>query len=103
MNRLKLVFHVEDADTKEILVETSQMIIGEKGPTPAFATENLARDHKAEIVALVAAGKRDEAGAAHKDDKAIEDLLSASGDLVWRFIRIRLREWAQRERAKEPA
>lgn len=110
--KLKIVFHVEDADTKEIIVEKSQTVIDVSDQSGGFSIANLARDHRAETVkslesakdsGILSESEKTKLAAIQYEESQVEEFLIAAGDIIQRYIRLKLRDWARRLLAKEPA
>ena len=105
---LKIVFWVEDVATKEILVEKQQSIIALGDNQASSVTiQGLARDHAAETMAALERLK-DKTGPMSDAEKAelqeisqgqncLDEFFMAAGDLIGRFIRLKLRDWARKK------
>lgn len=85
MANFKLVFHVEDVPTKEVIVEKSQIYL----VLPEFGLE---RDEMAELVESARGGQ---APPANVSAHAIAQSLEGTAETLRRFLRIKLREWAK--------
>ena len=127
MRRLKIVFYVEEAAdgsnfdpaTNKVVVEKQQINFdvaddGDDGDAANLRLSDLARDHNHERIAAIEAAKAggateitDELKAKLREIDAslnfISPWLIANGEAIGRFIRIKLREWAQKQRQHEPA
>ena len=107
--KLKTVFHVEVADTKEVIVEKSQLEFEVTEHADRFSIVNLARDHKEELLAMLdpIAGPvlsdelKNKFQKINLDENYIDEILMCQGDLMWHFIRLKLREWAQKQIADQ--
>lgn len=112
--KLKLVFFVVESDeagnfaeTSPVAVEKSQLLL-EIGTDQAssLTIEGLARDHIAEEVAFLADAKakgiltdaaREQCKIIYAQNGVVDELLACAVDLVQRFVRLKLREWARRK------
>jgi hypothetical protein len=104
MAKLKGVFHVEDED-KNVVVEKSQMFL-EIGDDPhsSLTIPELARDHLAENVAILKVAndtgdmsteERLRMGENSRRQGVIGEFMTAAGDLIQRYVRLKLRDWAK--------
>ena len=109
--QIRIVFYVDNPSTKEVLVEKSQIFL-ELGTDPlkSLTIAELARDHMAESVAVLKACEDEKRGLTaaeieiNKDRalrrKYVEEILLCAADLMQRFIRSKLRDWAQKKAAE---
>ena len=119
----KIVFFVEDSETKELVIEKQQLVI----PSATFAdrdleslkrefaqawtVENLARDHmeewgrfaKAITTEQMSDSEKETLQKIDRDRQYVDEVLEAAGDLIRRSIRDKLRVWARTQAQQEPA
>jgi uncharacterized protein with ATP-grasp and redox domains len=90
--RLKIVFHVEDGDTKEIVIDKQQVVMDVDDESIAGA--ELVPELTRQIEELLTAGKNveyiqkvcDKARAAQR----VADITDVAGTVVSRFVRLKL-------------
>ena len=92
-----------------LLVNTTRPAILEIGidPLKGLTIAELARDHRAEDVAMLKScadenrNMTEAEGEASKDRhlrrSMVDELLLAAGDIIQRFIRLKLRDWARKQ------
>jgi hypothetical protein len=109
MRKLKIVFHVEDAETKEIVVEKLQLKISvadrseiTEGMDLREATDAACSLSKDVVLSLAMLGR--EAGWEEKVKDSglrksfLDEQMRMIGDRIGRDVFIRLREWALKQR-----